>query len=63
MEQFKVGQTYKNAFGDDHEIISRTAKTVVVKCYHAGSTMRKKIIVENGVEKLDWGIGSIWANK
>lgn len=62
MEIFKEGEFYRNVFGDKFGILKRTEKTILVRDYHAGSTVRKKIAYENNCEVLFDGVGIIKAN-
>ena len=64
MTKFEEGKSYKNAFGDQIDVIKTTEKTVVVYNHHAGSTYRKKVeIIDGNVQAIGaGGIGLVRAD-
>ena len=63
MTKFEEGKSYKNAFGDQIDVMKVTPKTVVVYNHHAGSTYRKKVWHGyNNVEAIGSGAGIVRAD-
>ena len=64
MTKFEEGKSYKNAFGDQVDVLKVTAKTVLVYNHHACSTYRKRIeIIDGEVQAIGSnGIGIVRAD-
>ena len=63
MIKFEEGKSYKNAFGDQIEVLKVTEKTVLVYNNHAKSIYRKKIeLVDGNVQAIGDGIGIVRAD-
>jgi hypothetical protein len=63
MTKFEEGKSYKNAFGDQIDVLRVTPKTVVVYNHHAQSSYRKMVeIIDGNVQAIGDGIGIVRAD-